>query len=252
MPIKRQSSTNPSHSDANPSQSDANPVPIRCQTNSNPSQLPKSTQCRSKSIAYQMPIPPKGNILPIPYQSANCMSILSLSPNPMPICQHIHPLTIQRIVIPIHCRSANPSKSIDPLPVNKVINISPINSQSHANSISICKSITNQSIIDQSANPMSILMNSLTWQSPLPIQCHKDHTKITKTALLSEAIIKKGIDTGLARIGTTSRQSFTNRRTVVHVIFELVYYRGRLLVSAEDDFAPPAGPVHSSQTPILD
>ena len=201
MPIKRQSSTNPSHSDANPSQSDANPVPIRCQTNSNPSQLPKSTQCRSKSIAYQMPVPPKGNILPIPYQSANCMSILSLSPNPMPICQHIHPLTIQRIVIPIHCRSANPSKSIDPLPVNKVINISPINCQSHANSISIFKSITNQSILDQSANPMSILMNPPTSQSPpppsvtLPQRAHKDpHPPHTYQ--------RQRIDTGPARIDT--------------------------------------------------
>ena len=166
MPIKRQSSTNPSHSDANP-------VPIRCQTNSNPSQLPKSTQCRSKSIAYQMPVPPKGNILPIPYQSANCMSILSLSPNPMPICQHIHPLTIQRIVIPIHCRSANPSKSIDPLPVNKVINISPINCQSHTNSISICKSVNPRPIGQSNVN----IYESTNLSIPL-ILCHKEHIRI--------------------------------------------------------------------------
>ena len=123
----------------------------------------------------------------------------------------------------------------------------------------------------QFANPLPISQSQTNWPiqcqywwlhppgnppppppPPPPIQCHKDHTKITKTA-----IIKKWIDTGLARIGTTSCKSFTNRRTIVHLIFELVYYRDRLLVSAEDDYAPPpppcrACPLQSNANPRLE
>ena len=49
---------------------------------------------------------------------------------------------------------------------HKKSGLAPFNRQSHANSISICKSIINQSVQNQLANPMSILMNPPTSQSP--------------------------------------------------------------------------------------
>ena len=184
------------------------------------------------------------------------MSIHDQSANPSPICQSITNLPIHHQStnqMSIHHQSANPMsirhQSANPMsildhPINPLLR--QIN-EYDTNQLSIsCQFSVNLPIHYQSDNPTPIGQSNVNIDEsthlaippdPMPQRPYKDHQNCPPI----RGNHKKRIDTGLARIGTTSCQSFTNRRTFVHVTREQVYYRDRLLVSTEDDFAPLRG-----------
>ena len=252
-------------------------MPIQCQflpiyhPSANPMSIPDKS-ANPMSIHDQSAIP-----MSILYKSANSspicqfltnMPIHHQSTNPSPICQSITNLPIHHQStnqMSIHHQSANPMsirhQSANPMsildhPINPLLR--QIN-EYDTNQLSIsCQFSVNLPIHYQSDNPTPIGQSNVNIDEsthlaippdPMPQRPYKDHQNCPPI----RGNHKKRIDTGLARIGTTSCQSFTNRRTFVQVIFELVYYTGTYRsVSTEDNSVQPTHrPSDANPTSIL-
>ena len=169
------------------------------------------------------------NMIPIHCHYANQMSIQFKYANPFTKPRQIHQYGGNSW--PIHKRSPNSLPILD-----QSVNVSPIR-QSVTNSMSISDPSASPPIPDRSEN-FDVSPLSIPCQSPNPMQSDKpilDQINAKRAASEppndpSTHISTRMLKTELTRIDMhrhSSSQLTANRRTFVHVIFELVYYTVR-------------------------